>query len=159
VRNVPVRMDLWTRRSISASRHSFYDLIRLGQYDCIEEDVLLFERACPTHNHNAVIRFFHCNETVTPAEVTDAMKKAGYRPICGRELLMLGATYPRSQYRFPILALGLTIVHPKYGWRACLCLSSSRTNSLLTPSGRHLSVLPRDPSSFGPHRFGAVSVP
>lgn len=92
---------------ISVPDQSLAEAIEAGKYDW-KNDNITVKNFPPSANDigEKDVVLFHFNRDISSDDVIAEMDKAGYRPATLRELLALGARYPKLQKEFPIIALG-----------------------------------------------------
>ena len=82
-------------------------MIVAGKYDRFDRDITA-ERFPTAGNGKVTLRpvLVHLNKVASTAEVLAVIAKRNLRPAMNAELLAYGATYPETQCKHPIVALG-----------------------------------------------------
>lgn len=87
---------------------SFKDMVDAGKYDVVWEGMDRYSKEMEEANFIGVVEVFLVgfNHEIKTMEVLLEMGRLGLRPATLQELLALGATFPKLQLDFNILALG-----------------------------------------------------
>ena len=86
---------------------SLADMIKAGKYDWTNHDIT--EKRFPVKGEGkkeTAVELIHFNRVMNSNQVEQELDKMGLRPGTIEELLAFGATFPETQRKFPILALG-----------------------------------------------------
>jgi hypothetical protein len=136
--------------------------IAQGHYDYVDPLIVPTNLECdPAQPMGRAVSLLKVPGPRYTQQIIAWMAARRYRPATIPELLSIGATYPRLQYRYTIISLGSTWIDPGWGFELCIALSSDTVDPSLYPPGRHLQTLLYTellPFWRSTHRFAAVPI-
>lgn len=88
-------------------KSSLADMIRAGKYDWAHKDITQEHFPFETRDAEEVeLQLVHFGRTMTTRQVLDELNKQGLRPATLPELCAFGASQPKLQWQYPIVAFG-----------------------------------------------------